>query len=126
MNSKGEAKITSLLEENGVDFQKQYSFEDLRNEQGRGYYFDFAIFSNGVLSYLIEFDGIQHYSKKHQFSQSEDAFEKVVERDQKKNNYCIEHKIPLIRIPYKQLDQLSINDLKLETTNFIYRKEGDE
>lgn len=126
MNSKGEAKINSLLEENNIDFQKQYGFEDLHNEQGYGYYFDFAIFSNGMLSHLIEFDGIQHYSREHQFSQSKGAFDRVVARDQKKNDYCMEHRIPLIRIPYTHFDKLSIDDLKLETTKFIYRKEGDE
>ena len=126
MNSKGEAKITKLLEEYNIPFQKQYGFEDLHNEQGRGYYFDFAILFNGTLSYLIEFDGIQHFSRERQFSQNEDAFDRIVERDCKKNDYCIKHNIPLIRIPYTQFDKLSIDDLKLETTKFIYRKEGDE
>lgn len=125
MNSKGEAKITKLLEEYNLQFQKQYSFEDLYNEQGRSYYFDFAIFLDNTLSYLIEFDGIQHFSREYQFSQNENAFDKVVARDKKKNKYCVEHNIPLIRIPYTQLDKLSIDDLKLETTKFIYRKEGD-
>ena len=126
MNSKGEAKITKLLEEYNLQFQKQYGFEDLHNEQGRGYYFDFAVFIDDALSYLIEFDGIQHFSREHQFSQNEDAFDRVVARDEKKNKYCVEHNIPLIRIPYTQFDKLSIDDLKLETTKFIYRKEGDE
>ena len=126
MNSKGEAKITKLLEEYNFQFQKQYGFEDLHNEQGRGYYFDFAVFIEGALSYLIEFDGIQHFSREHQFSQNEDTFDRVIARDEKKNKYCVEHNIPLIRIPYTQLDKLSIDDLKLETTKFIYRKEGDE
>lgn len=126
MNSKGEAKITKLLEEHNLQFQKQYGFEDLHSELGRGYYFDFAVFFGDTLSYLIEFDGIQHFSRERQFSQNEDAFDKVVVRDEKKNKYCVEHNIPLIRIPYTQLDKLSIDDLKLETTKFIYRKEGDE
>ena len=38
-----------------------------------------------------------------------------------KNEYCIIHNIPLIRIPYTQLDSLSIEDLQLETSNFIYK-----
>ena len=70
------------MEEHNLQFQKQYGFEDLCNEQGRGYYFDFAIFSDGILSYLIEFDGIQHFSREHQFSQSEDAFDRVDEATQ--------------------------------------------
>ena len=126
MNSKGEAKITKLLEENKIDFQKQYSFDDLRGKMNIKYSFDFAVFSNNELAYLIEFDGIQHFSQKHQFSQSEQTYNIIIERDQKKNEYCLEHDIPLIRIPYTQFDKLLIDDLKLETTKFIYRKEGDE
>lgn len=126
LSSKGEAKITEILETNRISFQKQYYFEDLLNEQGRHYFFDFAIFSNGKITHLIEFDGIQHFSEKQQFSQNENAFIDVVNRDKKKNKYCLEHNIPLIRIPYTQFDALAIKDLLLETTTFLYKKEGDD
>ena len=126
LNSKGEAKITSILTENGIDFIKQFIFEDLIGNMGRHYAFDFAVFENNKLSYLIEYDGIQHYSPKHRFSQDETAFEIIQNRDNTKNEYVLSHNIPLIRIPYTQFDNLSIEDLQIQTTKFLLQKESDE
>lgn len=57
--------------------------------------FDFAIFKNGKLVCLIEFDGEQHY-RPIDFLGGEDKF-----KIQQTNDYfCREHDIPLIRIPY--------------------------
>lgn len=125
MNSKGEAKITKLLEDNNICFQKQYAFNDLRGKKDNKYYFDFAVFDGQRLIYLIEYDGIQHFSKRHQFSQDEDVYDIIVERDSEKNAYCIENNIPLIRIPYTHFEKLAIEDLRLETSKFIYKKEGN-
>lgn len=125
LNSKGEAKITSILTENGIDFIKQFIFEDLIGNMGRHYAFDFAVFENNKLSYLIEYDGIQHYSPRHQFSKDETAFEIIQNRDNTKNEYALSHNIPLIRIPYTQFDNLSIEDLQIQTTKFLLQKEGD-
>jgi len=36
-----------------------------------------------------------------------------------KNTYCKEHNIPLIRIPYTHYNDLCIEDLLLETSNYI-------
>lgn len=125
LNSKGEAKITSILTENGINFTKQFIFEDLIGNMGRHYAFDFAVFENNKLSYLIEYDGIQHYSPKRQFSKDETTFEIIQNRDNIKNEYALSHNIPLIRIPYTQFDNLSIEDLQIQTTKFLLQKEGD-
>lgn len=125
MNSKGEAKITKLLEDDNICFQKQYAFDDLRGKKDNKYYFDFAVFDGQRLVYLIEYDGIQHFSKRHQFSQDENVYDIIVERDSEKNTYCIKNNIPLIRIPYTHFEKLAIEDLRLETSKFIYKKEGN-
>ena len=36
-----------------------------------------------------------------------------------KSKWCKENNIPLIRIPYTHFDNLCLNDLLLETSNFI-------
>ena len=126
LNSKGEAKITSILTENNIEFIKQFTFEDLIGNMGRHYAFDFAVFENNKLSYLIEYDGIQHYSSKHQFLKDENTFEIIQNRDNVKNEYALSHNIPLIRIPYTQFDNLSIEDLKIQTTKFLLQRESDE
>ena len=126
LNSKGEAKIASLLTEYGISFTKQFAFSDLIGVKGAHYSFDFAVLNKDAILYLIEYDGIQHYSSKHQFSKEESALEIIQQRDRVKNEYALSHNIPLIRIPYTQFDNLSIKDLQIQTTKFLLKKEGDE
>lgn len=71
--------------------------------------FDFAIFENNSLKYLIEFQGRQHYE--------EGEFSNAIplkirqERDKKKNEYCKNHNIPLIIIPYWDYQNIDMNYL---------------
>ena len=44
--------------------------------------------------------------------------------DEIKNNWCIKNNIPLIRIPYTHLNNIKIEDLLLETSQYIYK--GDK
>jgi hypothetical protein len=52
-----------MLNDNNIEFASQYTFPDLIGLNGGKLRFDFAIFHNGVLSHLIEYNGIQHYEK---------------------------------------------------------------
>lgn len=122
--SKNESKIAQMLNDINFKYKEQYTFNDL-SSTGRScdrLMFDFAIFNNNILLYLIEYDGIQHFSKKHEFR--ENGYQTTHENDLLKNKYCFEHNIPLIRIPYDQ--KYDLNDLKLETTRFLLTKENEE
>ena len=100
IKSKGEECIAKLLEENEIPFQREYSFSDLIYKLPLK--FDFAIFSKrGFLSHLVEFDGKQHFEINNFFG-GEEEFQKNKIRDELKNNYCIENRIPLIRIKYDE------------------------
>ena len=104
LKSKGEEKIFNLLSENNINFKTQYSFKDLIGDC-LPLRFDFAIFNkDNQLLYLIEYDGIQHFK-----DTGWQNFNKTKEYDNKKNLYCEEHNIPLIRIPYYELDILDFN-----------------
>lgn len=61
-------------------------------------------------NYLIEFDGEQHY-KLSPSSKWNDKCISLKERDKYKNEWAKNHSIPLIRIPYTHLFDLSIIDL---------------
>ena len=61
IHSKNEQIITKLLLDNNIEFATQYTFPDLKDE--RNLRFDFAIFKDGKLSHLIEYNGLQHYQK---------------------------------------------------------------
>lgn len=126
LTSIGEKEIASLLEQNDIQYISQYKFNDFTSEINNiPYRFDFAIIENNKLKYLIEYDGEQHYtfSKTTQGWNNQENFEKTILRDQKKNSYCFEHNIPLIRIPYWIKDKLTIEDLSVETSKYIVKKE---
>ena len=109
-SSFGELEIERILKENKVVYQKEFTFNDLRGQEGSLLRFDFAIFENEILSYLIEFDGEQHYSNKTD-SFWKDSFEKRIIRDKIKNQYCINNNICLYRIPYWKKNELTFETL---------------
>ena len=113
--SQGEQKISELLNQNKIEFTTQQSFEDCKysQESNKLPRFDFFIKN----SYLVEYDGIQHFSAQELFG-GESQFQLQQKRDAYKNQWCKDHNIPLIRIPYTKLDTLCIEDLLLETTQF--------
>lgn len=107
-SSKGEDRIKLYLEDKNISYQFQYKFPDCRYK--RKLPFDFAVFDKERnLKCLIEFDGIQHF-KPTKFTTSQtdyvERFENTKKCDQIKDNYCEEHDIPLIRIPYTEFDNI--------------------
>lgn len=97
--SSGETFIINLLEDNKIDFEFQKSFEDCRNpETKRPLFFDFYISS---LKTIIEYDGKQHFEPVKYWGGLE-AFQKVRERDEIKNLYCLKSNLKLIRISYSE------------------------
>lgn len=115
INSQGEYRVAQILEENGINFEKQKVYEDLRTTKYGAPKFDFYIPEG---NYLIEYDGQQHYGYTNAGWNDKEHHEKVKERDELKNEYCKKKCIPLIRIPYTHFEELCLEDLKLETTKF--------
>lgn len=114
--SKGEEKIIEILKQNNILFESQKTFETCRfPETNTLLFFDFYINNK----YLIEYDGIQHFSYQETGWNNEENFIKTQERDKYKNQWCKENNIPLIRIPYTAYNQLELKDLLLETTSFL-------
>jgi len=97
LQSSGERFITNILEELNAEFDTQYSFSDCRSVNVLR--FDFAVFNNSNLLYLIEYDGKQHFEPIDLFGGIE-GFKDRQKRDAIKNNYCEKYNIPLLRIPY--------------------------
>jgi len=83
-------KITTILDKNNIDFEKEVKFDDFRNNTNF-YKFDFKI---GSL--LIEIDGEQHFRKTSRW------FKNGItrERDFIKNEFVKESNYRLLRIPY--------------------------
>lgn len=125
VKSNGEQKINEILTNNKIRFQPQYSVKDFKYENSkRCGIFDFAVFSEtGDLSYLIEYDGAFHFGYTNQGWNTESHFKNIKSKDDQKNKYCLTHNIPLIRIPYTHYENLSFNDLCVETTKFLLKTE---
>lgn len=120
-----EYKVKTYLEENDFEFIYQYGFDDLRYKHKLK--FDFAIFNNGKLLYLIEVQGRQHYrvinfgnkDKYYVDVDSEEEYKQVKIRDNLKREYCKNNNIPLLELHYelfknnskKYIDELNLFDL---------------
>ena len=99
-SSRGEIKICDILDTAGLRYEEEYSFPDLVSSSGRPLRFDFAVFDdNGDLDFLIEFQGIQHYTAKSKFGGAKGLYRQKY-NDQQKRNYCLTHGITLVCIPY--------------------------
>ena len=107
--SKGEERIASLLKSARVSYEKEYSFSDLKYKNTL-LRFDFAILSGDQPIKLIEYDGEQHFHYVKKFGSYSD-FKHMQENDRRKNAYCLRNGIPLIRVPYWDLEKLTYNSL---------------
>lgn len=120
--SNGERKVSGVLQDLGLNYEHQYSFDDCCDKNPLC--FDAVILNDkNVPICAIEFDGEQHFvpirfndSKKSQ----EEQFLTIRAHDQIKNEYCEKHNIPLIRIPYYEFDNIrDILITKLKDYNII-------
>ncbi len=105
-HSGGEIKIIQLLEQANINFQSQYRIREFNIASP----FDFAIFNNQQLLGLIEYDGEQHFEAIELWG-GEEQLKIQQERDERKNQWCKENNIRLIRIPYTEYDNLTIGYL---------------
>lgn len=116
--SHGERNIKEVLLQNHICFKSQFTFKDLYDTNQRcKLRFDFAIFENETQEVpirLIEFDGPQH-NKSQEYFGGEKEYNKCVKHDFMKNQYALLHNIPLVRIPYKMRDKITVEILFNDT-----------
>ena len=73
--------------------------------------------------YIIEFDGEQHYKPIDYFG-GQEALIATQKRDQIKNSYCFNHNIPIIRIPYDKIEDISLETITPATSKYLLQKEN--
>lgn len=116
--SAGEKKISELLEGYHISFRRDEPYLNCINDlTGHPLRFDFIINDKSGV-YIVEYDGLQHFKSAPMWDKNGDLEERK-RRDLIKNRWCSDNKIPLIRIPYTHLGRLSIDDLRVETSNFL-------
>ena len=109
--SKGEWKIRQLLIENNIPFEVQKTYTTCASKRGRVLRFDFFIQN----SFLLEFDGLQHYQYNKTGWNNKENFIIIKENDTLKNTWCKENRIPLKRIPYWELENITIENILDDT-----------
>lgn len=106
--SIGEQLISSFLLKHYINYDRQYKFKDCVYKSELP--FDFVVFNDSKLSFLIEYDGEGHYkpidwSGKGQLW-AEQNLKEYQYRDSIKTKYCKDHNINLLRIPYWDFDNI--------------------
>ena len=120
INSANELKISKMLNNLNLRYKQQYIFDNLTST-GRPcdkLRFDFGVWTENGIFYIIEYDGEQHF-KKNGFKGS---YERTHKNDLLKNAYCFDNNIPIIRIPYNKT--YNEDDLKLNKTRFLLTKQN--
>ena len=85
-----ELEIAMLLNEIGATYVREYSFNNLVSDSNRKLRFDFAVFKDGIIKFLIEYQGEQHYDQDNVWYES-----KMERHDAMKRDYCKKNNIPL-------------------------------
>ena len=98
--SKGEKFIESYLISNKFVYERQKKFINCRNVLQLS--FDFYV---PKLNLLIEFDGVQHF-RKMGYSSGDEKIKYTKLCDSIKDRYCIDNKISLLRISYKDINNI--------------------
>lgn len=106
--SHGNQKILNILQENDINFKKELTI----SYKNKVYRFDFAILDDKNIVALIEYDGFQHFYYNNQGWNTKENFEKQQIIDSIKNEYAQINNIPLLRIPYTDLDKIDFNYIK--------------
>jgi hypothetical protein len=94
--SKGELLVSQALNEFGLEYEYEHTFDDLRGERNIRLPIDFYIPNKHV---CIEYDGEQHFKSYPRFG-GDAGLIRTQRNDKIKNEYCSSNNIPMIRIPY--------------------------
>lgn len=94
MVSVGEFNIQEFLDHNKIKYSQQYTFDDLIGPNGGLLRFDFAVYKDNNIAFLLEYQGEQHCDSS-SFGKSAREYS-----DPKKKEYCKAHGIKLYEITY--------------------------
>lgn len=112
--SKGELSIYNILKSIGLDFKREFSFDN------SVFRYDFALLNSKI---LFEYDGIQHFMPIKHFEQ-EQPFPDRVRVDNKKSRIANEQGWTLLRLEYS-LDSSNFRKLLLDYLYILELSEKD-
>ena len=98
-SSSNETYISKVLDDLNIQYKTQYTFPDCKSDKNYPLYFDFAVFKDGKIFCLIEYDGEQHFHPVEPFG-GEEGYKRTKIRDCLKDKYCKDKNIQLFRFSY--------------------------
>ena len=124
--SKIEKEIIKYFYKNNINFKSQKTYKECINIHMLR--FDFYLMD---FDFLIEYDGEQHFLP-HSFNKIKNIsvdvcnnnLESIIKKDNIKNTYCINNKITLLRIHYK--DQNNIEEILNNFINLLKSKDFEK
>ena len=111
--SKYEESVIKILKQGQISFIREKTFSDLKHGMFR---FDFYIYNLNGAPAIIEVDGEQHFKPIY----GRQSFLKGQEHDRRKNSYCLANNIPLYRIPYWEIKNLTTS-ADIFSTKFLVK-----
>lgn len=113
--SQFEKEVCELLSKNNISYERNKTFSTCKMPSGIYAKFDFYVDNK----YVIECDGRQHkHPEGSRFSQ--EIVDLIIKRDMYKNQWCKDNNIPIIRLPYECKNHISLDDIQIETTKYLY------
>ena len=109
--SKYEEYVEEILNSLDIQYDREFKYIDCRNRYPLP--FDFHFIHNNI-EYFIETQGQQHYIPVKAWD-GEDRLKRTQGNDEIKRQYCIDHNIVLIRLPYT----MSKDEMKQEIMNTL-------
>ena len=103
-DSRISSKVRMFLEDNNIEYRQEETFEDCVGDKAL-LRFDYYL---PEYKSCIEVDGIQHYKPipfKGDKENAKEAFKRTKKYDKIKTKYCLEHNIPLLRIPFWDIEK---------------------
>lgn len=107
INSKGELKVSQILDKLNIKYELQKRFSSCRNPK-TDYQLPFDFYLPEYNS-VIEYNGEQHYISRKKGFFTEDIVKEIQERDLIKKNFCDKNHINYIEISYVDYDILDDN-----------------
>lgn len=102
--SHGEQQLCKILDDWNITYETQKRFDDCRDI----FPLPFDVYLHDY-DIVIEYDGEGHYTqinRSKDMEQNKMKFDDCKKHDKMKNEYCKKNKIPLIRIPYWEKDDM--------------------
>lgn len=111
--SRGERDIKLFLEDNNISFLQECIFKECVNPStNRPLRYDFYL---PLYNLIIEYQGKHHYEPINKYWRAKKVHASTVEHDLIKKEFCLQHHINLLTIPY--WDYKKIIDIILQKLN---------